>query len=467
MLLDHTWRGDRLTRTGVALLVAGIMPLVSMAAVTPEFSANWTESSNITRSTTDPASGSQQLLRAGVDITAQKSTWNVELRAATERVMYSGQDLEDGKRYGAYLRSEVLLIPERVTWEVLDDLGLVATNAFGDLNPSDLQRANLFSTGPNLFLPIGVRNRAEVEVRYSRLTFSGTDQQDNDRYSATAAWLHNMTTIRNVGVAVSRQHVAFGGNSLGLRDYDLDSAYFVLSSAPRRVAIIVQAGVAQVDDGVDRRSGPAAMLGVERRLSDFSDFAFFARMGYADSADSFRFGRTGAEALELEPQNVQSVPAPFRQTLVNLGYSRRMSSSQLAVTPFYSRERYRDNPAQSRRGFGMNLTVAHNLGSSMQLRLNGNASKSNFDAGTQDSTDFSFGIGLLYQFSRSLSLSLDGDRYIRSDSTQDFTENRLSVLLRYRPQSARQSREISLMRRMRGVGGVATSGFRPEISDDD
>ena len=419
------WSGsgrDRFSMRVIALSVAGLVPVASIAAVTPELSANWTQSSNFTRSTTSPTSGSQTLIRAGVDVSAQKSTWNVELRAATERLMYGGQDLDDGKRYGVYLRSEFLLIPERVTWELLDDLGLVATDSFGDLNPSDLQRANLMSTGPNLFLPLGVHNRAELEVRYSRLDFSGADQQDNNRYSATAAWLHNATPIRNIGIAVSRQHVNFDGSGVGLRNFDLDSAYFVLSSAPRRSAIVVQAGVAQVDDGVERRSGPAAMLGVERRLSDFSDIAFFARMGYADSADSFRFGRTGVEALELEPQNVQSVSAPFRQALVNLSYSRRMSESQLAISPFYSRERFRNNPAQSRRGYGLNLTMAYTLGSSMQLRLNGNAAKNDYDAGPQDSTDFSFGAGLLWQFARSLSLSVDADRYIRSDSAQDFTE---------------------------------------------
>jgi opacity protein-like surface antigen len=470
MFVDQLGPGlscDRLRMRVIALSVATAFPLAAAAAVTPELSANWTQSSNFTRSTTTPDSGSQTLIRAGVDVSVQKSAWNVELRAATERIMYGGQDLDDGKRYGVYLRSEVLLIPERVTWELLDDLGLVATDPFGDLNPSDLQRANLLSTGPNLFLPMGVRNRAELEVRYSRLEFSGADQQDNNRYSATAAWLHNMTPIRNVGIAVSRQHVNFDGSGLGLRNFNLDSAYFVFSSAPRRSAIIAQAGVAQVDDGVDRRSGPAAMLGVERRLSDFSDIAFFARMGYADSADSFRFGRTGVEALELEPQNVQSVSAPFRQTLVNLSYSRRMSSSQLAITPFYSRERFRNNPVQSRRGYGLNLTAAYTLGSSMQLRLNGNAARNDYDAGTQDSTDFSFGAGLLFQFSRSLSLSVDADRYIRSDSAQDFTENRVSVLLRFRPVSSRQRPEISLMRRMRGVGGAATSGFRPEIGNDE
>jgi hypothetical protein len=447
------------------LILAVVLPALAAAEIVPELSVNWSGSDNIQRSTTDPGTGAQTLARAGIDFFANRPSWNLEARAAAERVFYSGEAQNDDadSRYGLYLRSEFLLVPERVTWEVLDDLGLVATDSFGELNPSDLQEANLFSTGPNLYLPVGISNRLEAELRYSRLDFSGSDDEDNNRYSATVALLHSATPIRNIGVALSRQRVMYAGDDTGLRNYNLDSAFFVVSSAPRRSAIVLQGGYSRVDDGETSRSGPSGMIAIERRLSETGDVAVFARTGYADAADSFRFGRSGSEAMELVPQNVQATSAPFRQTIASLEFRRRVSSTQITFAPVYSRERFFDDAGQSRRAYGVILNTAHALGPSLQLRVFGNATENKYDDGSQDSTDYNFGAGLTFQFSRSLALGVDYDRFIRSGV---FRENRISAVLRYRPPAAGRP-EIPLMNRIRGVNGVATSGFRPEMGDAD
>src|SRR5687767_2081147 len=147
--------GRRLLRV-IAVAVAAALPALAAGEIIPEVSVNWTGSDNVQRSTVDPDSGTQTLARAGLDYFANRPTWNLQARAAAERVFYTGQNEEQDSRYALYFRSEFLLLPERITWEVLDDLGLVATDPFGELNPSDLQKANLFSTGPNFFVPMGV-----------------------------------------------------------------------------------------------------------------------------------------------------------------------------------------------------------------------------------------------------------------------------------------------------------------------
>jgi hypothetical protein len=446
----------------IAVAVTAVLPALAAGEIIPEVSVNWTGSDNVQRSTVDPDNGTQTLARAGLDYFANRPTWNLQARAAAERVFYTGQDEEQDSRYALYLRSEFLLLPERITWEVLDDLGLVATDPFGELNPSDLQKANLFSTGPNFFVPLGVTNRLETELRYSRLDFSGSNDEDNNRYSGTVAFLHNVSPIRNAGVAVSRQRVMYGGNATGLRNYNLDSAFFVVSSAPRRSAIVLQGGYSRVDDGQNSRSGPAAMLSLERRMSETGDIAVFARTGYADAADSFRFGRTGGESMDLVPQNVQATSAPFRQTIASIEFRRRLNDSQISFAPMYSRERFFDNVAPSRRAFGVNLNTSHALGPNTQVRIFGNATENQYDDGTPDTTEYNFGAGVTFQFTRSLGLAVDYGRFIRSNV---FRENQVSAMLRFRPLTGRQQ-EIPLMRRMRGVSGAATGGFRPEIADE-
>ena len=98
--------------------------------------------------------------------------------------------------------------PERFYWLVSEDLGQAALSPSDSLLPADRENANVFSTGPTLYLPLSARNRLSIAGLYSDVYYEESDV-DNQRLRAAAALERDLGGNKQLTLGYSKQRTDY------------------------------------------------------------------------------------------------------------------------------------------------------------------------------------------------------------------------------------------------------------------
>jgi hypothetical protein len=389
----------------------------------------------------------------GLSDTLGTATLNLQFGASSSRFFADGeasvthqQYLEDS--YPATTLPQISLtafgdiLPGRLRWTVDEDLGQVADTPFGALEPADREDINVFSTGPDLILPVGGTNAAVLAGRFTDVSYSQSDV-DSERINGSVHLRHDFSELKNVGVVYDHTEVRFDFDEI-YSNYDIDSAFIRYETETRSITAAIDLGGTRLKNNLDTFDGKLLGITLYKNVGAFSQMGIDYREGFSDASDTFRFGQRGALGGTGGgggmDQNVLIQAAPFKQKRLTVEFLVDKPRWTASLSGFQVDEDYTDVNVGDRELLGGELALGLKVSSRSTWQARTQYERED-QIGAGASNNVMYGIDLLRQMSRSLRVTLGYERYDRTGSAAqlfDAKENRVSASLVYEPRGPRE-----------------------------
>ena len=260
------------------------------------------------------------------------------------------------------------LIPERLSFSVVDDLTLQPVDTFAADAPGNRQQINILSAGPTLQFRWSPSWRGAAELRWIRSDAEVTDEFDSQRVLLALRSNKALGETGTLSVNVQTQQVDFDDDSLA-RDYRRDDVYLRYVRTLARFDLGVDAGWSRLDyrrartgfdDGRDDpllrleagwRPNPGHRIGLRysREFSDVTGDALYsgtiAEPGDASPPPAIVTGDTVVNA------------SPYLDERLQAGYDYSSTRINASVNPHIERVRYSDDDRFDQNGRGVGLEL--------------------------------------------------------------------------------------------------------------
>lgn len=190
-------------------------------------------------------------------------------------------------------------VPERFAW-VLDNVyGQVTTDPFSPTSPENRQNTNFLSTGPDWYIPLGVRTRAYLGGRYGSAWYEITDD-NSDRLLGIVGIDRVLSSTSRVGLQASIETVEF--DSALQPDFDRNEAYFHydLTREPQ-LGLTINAGYTWLSGDAGDRSAPLLEMELSKELSPRASLTLELVSRFSDAGVDFAAGGLPGSGVGSDP----------------------------------------------------------------------------------------------------------------------------------------------------------------------
>ncbi len=427
---------------GSAVMIPGLMGGTGLTPMPAEYtnygvSAGLGESDNVNFSATDPKAQTLtatnlffDLIRSGsrLDVSAVGNFSDIDYLEGA----YSNQVL--GRFDGG---ANVSLWEHHLTWLVRDDYGDSQVNVLQSLTPVNLQRMNIFSTGPNLTLEPTLSSFVELQGVYSRNTWQDSPFSGNTETGTFTVGRH-LSPASSLSLVGQVAQQSFDDTSVN-RNYQIREYYGHYDFKGPRTAIDLQGGVAQANDVGSWTSSPLVRLTVTRNVSRSSTVSLSGGRDYTNAMGNFASldsGVTGGIPISAATQTTGNALRTYGN--VSWGYQRVRTG--IDFIGGWARQNY---DVQSKYNFTL-ADVGLILKRQLTQRISANITTT-VDRGQYGNQGFTnnygtAGAGLIYRPGTWVVIYGRYDHQFRTSSglTRDlsYDENRIFVMVGYYPHSS-------------------------------
>ncbi len=418
--------------TGAALLAA--VPL-SEAAVRIAVSAGATHSDNVQR-TPDGESETTADVGLQLDIDRSEGRLKANVGGNLQFRSYLDDAFDDEVAGSLVARASYDLIPDRFIWVVEESLGQTLADPRAVDNAANRQRTNLFSTGPDVRLPLGPRTQLGIQGRWSQASFERSGD-DNRRLEGSVAFERALGTRSRASLNVSGARVEFDDASRGSA-YDLQSVSIGYAIDTGRSQLELQGGYTALHDFGDTSGGPLVNATFTRALTARSSISVAVGTALGDSADAFRRSVGGlGSAVRTDPTLVSN--EPYQADYASLNWQSSGARNGLAIGIDWRREDGERSDLLNRTRVGATATLSRRFSPRWTGSLSGTLAREDFSEATLEFDEWSVSAALDWTVGRSVTLGLaldhgegEGDSVLAA-GFRDYVENRVSLRLTYRP----------------------------------
>ena len=345
---------------------------------------------------------------------------------------------------------------DRLKWAFADDYGEEQTDPFAATTPLNLQRVNVFSTGPDLVLRPNDATFVKFDARYFRTTYE-TSPFDGHSLIGSTEIGRQISPLSSLSLVVGANQQRFD-NTVVNTDYDRREAYAHYLIQGARTSIDAQAGVTQADDTGSWKTTPLARLSLTRQVSPFSVVSLSGGREYTDSSGSFSNLRAGAAGgIAIAP--VTQTSSNYLRNYGSAGWRFEKLRTSIDLTGAWERDTYDLQPVFNATREVVEVRVGRAI--TPQLSANISGSLGRYDYSNQGFTD-KFGIvggTIAYHPGRWVILYARYDHSFRRTAGissllfggSGYDENRVFVMIGYRPHGSEADQGGA-----GGFGGAAT-----------
>jgi len=320
-------------------------------------------------------------------------------------------------------------VPERFAWVVENVYGQVATDPFQPISPENRENTNVFSTGPDWYIPFGDRMRAYLGGRYGIARYEITDA-DSDRWVATSGIDRAISSTSRLGVQASSGSVDFDSDLQA--DFDQHEVYVRYEFSRNQEAsgppsgLTVNAGYTWIDGDAGDSSAPLIEVLYSKALSSSIRVGLELASRFSDAGLEFAAGGLPGSGPGTDPGVIpQAGVFEERSGLATIDFERQRTTLGFAVG--LADELYETATLDQRR-YDVQLTAERRL----TRRLTGSArilwSRDQYESGGLDreDTDTEYQLEFRRDLGRRSSIALVGLYSSRSsdDPLIEFDETR-------------------------------------------
>ncbi|MGH7105146.1 MAG: hypothetical protein ACREFT_01405 [Acetobacteraceae bacterium] len=414
------------------------------------------ETDNVNVSSTNPKS--QTLAAADLDFDLKRTGSRLDAYALGNFTdidylegAYSNQVLG---RFDGFATAK--LWSDRLKWVVADDYGEEQTDPFAAITPVNLQRVNVFSTGPDLTLRPSYSTFINIDARYSQISYQ-TSPFDGHSLVGSAAFGRQVSSLSSVSLVVQAQEQRFD-NTIVNTDFDRREAYGRYLIKGARTSIDAQLGVTQANDVASSwRTSPLVRLQLTRQVSPFSIVTLGGGREFTDAAGSFSSLTSGAGGgIAVAP--VAQTTANYQRTYGTAGWEFARLRTSLGLTGNWERDAYDLQPVFDATRAALGLNLGRSLTPKLSVSITGSADR--YEYLNQGFTDKFGTVGgvIAYRPGRWVIVYARYDHAFRRSSGtpgllvggSGYDENRAFIMIGYQPHSDEM-----------GQGGMSTTQGAP------
>jgi hypothetical protein len=421
---------------GVVLLCCTAGPLTARE-FEPRVNASAIYTDNANRSSTDPISDTALSTLVGLRVLEAGGLLSIDADVAAVHREYLEGNLDSETLPSGYVDMSAALVPQRVTWQLQDNVGQISTEPFDVLSADDRQNANFFSTGPDVLVPFGGRNTIDFRGRYG-ITNYERSPIDDKRYGGELGVGRALSDRSTIAAVYGYENINY--------DFELfptierDQKFLRYSGRTARTELVAELGSesVRVNSG-PRDSSAHFLLALQRRLSRRVTFSAEYKHGFSDAAESFR-ADSQDNFTAGNAQDVQTVAGPFKTDEAYVTLVRNAGRMLIAWEAVLNNDKYEATSALDRRLVGTDVVIDYRLSSRMSLASRGRWQKEDLVNTGLKNTRTEISLGLNEQMSRSLQLTFAVRRLGGTGdlTTDHFKENRVTLGINFVGGSPRQ-----------------------------
>ncbi|MGY0652345.1 hypothetical protein ACW7GZ_10885 [Luteimonas sp. A537] len=367
----------------------------------------------------------QRILRAGLGVlvTQEGSTLQAVVAGRADYREFDG-GIDDGVEgmLSAYLNW--VIIPDRLSFTVQDELELQAVDRFAADSPDNRQQVNVLSLGPNFLFNVGRTLQGRVEARYIDSDAEITDEFNSNRVGAALRLTKALDEGSDLGFNAQWTDVDYDYD-LAARDHERTDVYASYVRTRANIDYTVDAGYSRLDyDDGDRRNGPLLRVEAGWRPSERSRLSLMLLNQFSDAADAALFdGVTGRPEASV-PGSVlvdgrTVIPSAYREQRLALAWDHAGDRVGWRLEPYIQRLRYMDALAPDEEARGVFAGADYRISPTMTLSGWASAERTEYrPLGASDDTRRA-GLALEKRWTRHWSTSLSYYRYERDSEVFD------------------------------------------------
>jgi len=238
-------------------------------------------SSNIRRVATNPEHEWSNSLIGGFTYGEDSPEFTGRATFQGEYRNYVHDTLPDESLFLADVAAVWTLSPRRLTWTLQDAFREVSVDPTAAPTTVNLAGANVFSTGPDMYLHFGPVHSVALGARYGNM-YVGEQDIDNSRYTGLIRWLYQSSPNTTWSLNYELLRVVYDNDVLN-ENYRRRDAFFRLEKRYVRSLFTVDLGATTIER--ERSSdidGSLARVSWRRELSTDSSFGLGVTTGYQD-----------------------------------------------------------------------------------------------------------------------------------------------------------------------------------------
>lgn len=426
--MDATRRSARGARTtALWCAVCAVLSATSAGAATASFDIGAERSDNIARTPTNEQTEATATARAAFAMALERPRLKGDIDADLRYLSYLENTFDDELVGGASVDLEATLIQQRLTWIVQDNFGQVARDRRAVETPVNRQNLNVFSTGPDLTLPLGARTDLSVSGRWTDANYEGAGQNSEsvDGSVGLSRQLSEQTALSLYGTAKETDYA--GGPQF--QTYRINSAYLRFAANASRTTLSVDGGYTEATHGDVSNGGVLAHLNISRKVGAYSSLGLTAGSEFQDAAAQFQLDQT---QLGVLPGNQDTVVAGdvFRSNFVFLTFGTQRDRTSFDIGVNATRERHEEQANLDRDFVRGTVSLSRRATQRLDVELHGSYSNEDF-VGPAAVTfkEWSTGVGVVMRLTPSVGIRLSVDHYDGSsdDGTRNYEENRAYI----------------------------------------
>lgn len=374
------------------------------------------------------------LLRSGsrLDVSALGNFTNIDYLQGA----YSNQVL--GRFDGL---ATAKLWSDRLKWIVRDDYGDAQVDPFAPATPVNLQRENIFTTGPDLTLRPTDASFVELEALYGRTSYQ-TSPFDSSTGSASIAVGRTLSALSSVSLVGQAEALRFD-NTVVNTDYNRRELYGRYLVQGARSQIDAQLGLTQADDTGSWKTTPLVRLSLTRKASPFSTFTLSGGREYTDAAGSFSQLTVGA-AGGIPLGAVAQTTANYLRDYAGAGWSFTRLRTSFGLSASWDRDSYDRDEIFNKTETALEGMVGRHITQTISADVTAGISREQYvNQGFTDKYG-TVGGGLAWRPGRWVEVYARYDHAFRRTSgvvtattpAAGYDENRVFVMVGYRPHTA-------------------------------
>lgn len=372
-------------------------------------------------------------------------TLDANLLAQGQYNHYRNETYPDGPVYFADAFFLWRILPQQLTWFVIDRFDQITANASSANTPDNRINTNVFYTGPDLSIRLGHVNTLVLGLRYGKTTYSevistGRPDLDNDRYGAVARWQYAADAEMTYSLNYQTEKSNYDDPALGgLTRQDI---FIQLNKRQVHARFLLDLGATRLErdqSGVEipESTGHLARLSWTQQLASGTSAGARLASEYLDAGTALL-----ATATSPTPPGGSS-PAPsvagnftidyYNSKRAEVYYNRGDGNFGVNTAVFYRDIDY-EIALLDRKEIGGRLDVTYNPSGLLSTTVYGSHLNAQYlSPPTRDDRNNGAGLSFTYRLNPRLSATLDGRKSWRysTNASQEYTDSRLLFSLFY------------------------------------
>jgi hypothetical protein len=349
-------------------------------------------------------------------------------------------DTYDDDLIGSFVGDVTLaFVPERFNWVIGDNFGQVLADPLLPSTPANSENINYFTTGPDVTMAFGSKNRLRVGARYLRTDYEDSPY-DSDGYLGEIGFGRDLSRVNSLSLNARFQQQTFDQTTLGA-DYDQSEAFVRYEGNGARTQVKLDAGYAELDrDVAEDSSSELLRLSVLRQLTLASNLTLLAGREFANTGAAFATFQ-GEGPITLDPNAGRQTPEPFLHDYLSLAWYFQRNRTTFSLRAGIDKQDYELADALDQKLTHYGATFRRDLSAVTDIQLDAGQTQGEFTLGGAEYTDTLAGLAFNWGLSRTLFLSLSYRYAHRAGDplTGEYTENRLWLSIGYRHGSPRNA----------------------------